>query len=130
MRIGTGLAAAVLLAAAAAPADAGGRHRRHHHNDIDADDLIAGAVVVGGLAAIASAIGEGNRAKQDAAVDACAAEAESRTGGRVADIVRVGKRRGYFTVEGELDGAEAGRFFTCTVRRGTIYRFQTGGGGA
>lgn len=126
----TGFTAATLLAAFAPPAQAEGYHRhyRHHghHDDVDADDLVAGAVVVGGIAAIAAAIKEDKRRKQDAAVDRCAGEAESRTGGRVAEIFRVARRKGYYTVEGTLDGETGpGNNFTCTVRRGAIYGFRT-----
>lgn len=115
--------AAALLASAAAPADARGRHHRHH-DDVDAGDIVAGAVVAVGIAALVSSIGEAKRAKQDAAVDRCSAEAEGRTGGRVSEILHVGRRKGYYTVEGALDGGDS---FTCTVRRGTIYDFQVGG---
>jgi hypothetical protein len=119
----TGLTAAALIAAIAAPADA--RHRRHHrhHDHVDAGDVVAGAVLVGGIAALVSAIDESKRRKQDAAVDRCSAEAESRTGARVAEIFRVGKRNGFYTVTGALDD-EAD--FTCTIRRGTVYSFQAG----
>jgi hypothetical protein len=121
----TGLTAAALLAALASPADARRRHHRHH-DDVDAGDVVAGAVVIGGIAAIASAIKEGKRRKQDAAVDRCSGEAESRTGARVAEIFSVGERKGYYTVEGALDGGDGpGAGFTCTVRRGTIYSFDT-----
>ncbi|HEX6375688.1 MAG TPA: hypothetical protein VFZ91_08195 [Allosphingosinicella sp.] len=123
----TGLAASALLASLAAPADARGRRHHRHHNDVDAGDVVAGAVVIGGIAALVSAIGEAKREKQDAAVDRCSAEAEGRTGGRVAEIFSVGKRKGYYTVEGALDGGPDDRF-TCTVRRGTIYSFRTGPG--
>jgi hypothetical protein len=119
----TGLTAAVLLASFATPAEARGRHHRHH-DDVDAGDVVAGAVVVGGIAALASAIRDGNRAKQDAAVERCSVEAESRTGGRVSEILHVGKRKGYYTVEGALDNG--GPSFTCTTRRGAIYDFQSG----
>ncbi len=118
----TTLAGAAMLASIAAPADA--RHRHHrHHDDVDAGDVIAGAVVVGGIAAIASAIKEDKRRKQDLAVDRCSGEAESRTGERVAEIFHVGRRKGYYTVEGALDGGAGD--FTCTVRRGAIYSFET-----
>ena len=121
----TGLTAAALIAALASPAEARRRHHRHH-DDVDAGDVIAGAVVVGGIAALVSAIGEAKRAKQDAAVDRCSAEAEGRTGGRVSEILHVGKRKGYYTVEGALDGESGpGDNFTCTVRRGAIYEFKT-----
>jgi hypothetical protein len=119
----TGLTAAAMLASLASPAEARRRHHRHH-DDVDAGDVIAGAAVIGGIAALASAIGEAKRAKQDSAVGRCSAEAEERTGGRVSEILHVGKRKGYYIVEGALDGGDS---FTCTVRRGTIYDFQAGG---
>jgi predicted secreted Zn-dependent protease len=120
-------AAAALLATSAAPAEARRWHR--HHDDIDAGDVVAGAVLIGGIAAIANAIGEGNREKQDAAVDACAGEAESRLGGRISDIGRVSKSKGYYTVEGEVEQADGGsrQSFSCTVRNGAIYGFRTAG---
>lgn len=123
----TGLTAAAMLATLASPADARRRHHRHH-DDVDSGDLVAGAVVIGGIAAIASAIKEDKRRKQDAAVDRCSGEAESRTGERVAEIFHVGKRKGYYTVEGALDGGDGpGNSFTCTVRRGAIYDFRMRG---
>jgi len=126
-KIVTGLAAAALLASLASPADARGRRHRHH-DDVDAGDVVAGAVVAVGIAALVSSIGEAKRARQDAAVERCAAEAEGRTGGRVAEILHVGKRKGYYTVEGALEGRDdgPGNSFTCTVRRGAIYDFRAG----
>jgi hypothetical protein len=122
----TGLTAAALLATLASPADARRRHHRHH-DDVDAGDVVAGAVVIGGIAAIASAIREEKRRKQDAAVDRCSGEAESRTGERVAEIFHVGRRRGYYTVEGALGSGDGpGTTFSCTTRRGVIYGFDTG----
>ncbi|HEX8063736.1 MAG TPA: hypothetical protein VF535_11025 [Allosphingosinicella sp.] len=123
----TGLTAAALLATAASPADARRRHHRHH-DDVDAGDVVAGAVVIGGIAAIASAIREDKRRKQDLAVDRCSSEAENRTGERVAEIFHVGRRKGYYTVEGSLEGDRTA--FTCTVRRGAIYSFETRSDGA
>lgn len=123
----TSLAAAALLASLAAPADARGRRHHRHHDDVDAGDVVAGAVVIGGIAALVSAVGEAKRARQDAAVDRCSAEAEDRTGARVSEILHVGKRKGYYTVEGALDRGDS---FTCTVRRGAIYDFRSGGGEA
>lgn len=125
-RIIAGLAGASLLVAAASPA-AAREHNRHHHDHVDAGDVVAGAVVVGGLAALFSAIGNGNQAKQDAAVEACSREAEARIGGHVAGIARVGKSKGYYTVEGSLDAEQGARApFSCTIRNGTIYGFRTG----
>jgi len=120
-----GVAAVASLVASAVPAEARRWHR--HHDDVDAGDVVAGAVLVGGIAAIANAISEGNREKQDAAVDACAGEAENRTGGRVADIGRVSKSKGYYTVEGRVEQGDGGphQAFSCTVRNGTIYGFRT-----
>ena len=125
MRMIAGIAAAALVATAlAAPADARRRHHRHH-DDVDAGDVIAGAIVVGGLAALFSGSAESRRRKQDAAVDACAGEAELREGGRVGEILGVSRRNGYYTVRGELDGAGGGLAFTCIVRNGSIYSFRT-----
>jgi hypothetical protein len=120
-------AAVALLATSAVPAEARRWHR--HHDDVDAGDVVAGAVIVGGIAAIANAISQGNREKQDAAVDACAEEAESRTGGRVAEIGRVSKSKGYYAVEGQTERADGGArgSFSCTVRNGTVYGFRSDG---
>lgn len=52
--LGTGAAAAAMVSAVQ-PAMA--RDRYDRHNGIDAGDIIAGAVVLGGIAAVASAIG-------------------------------------------------------------------------
>jgi hypothetical protein len=121
------LAATALLASLATPAEARRRYHRHH-DDVDAGDVVAGAVVIGGIAAIASAIKAEKRRKQDAAVDRCSLEAERRTGEIPSEILHVSRRKGYYTVEGELDGRGSG--FTCTVRRGAIYEFRTGEGEA
>ena len=125
MRMIAGLAAAALVATAlAAPADARRRHHRHH-DDVDAGDVVAGALVIGGLAALFSAGStENRRRKQDAAVDFCAGEAERREGAAVGEITGVTKRNGYYTVRGELDGPEP-LAFTCIVRNGSIYSFRT-----
>ena len=121
------VAAALVVSCLAAPADARGRWRHHHHDDVDAGDVIAGAAVIGGIAALASAISRDNRQRQDAAVDDCASEAEFRSHGRVSEIVAVSKRKGYYTVEGLVGGDQgaAGSSFLCTVRNGRIYSFQT-----
>ena len=116
-----GLAALSILAVAAAPAEA--RHRYRERVDVDAGDVVAGALVIGAIAALASS---DNGAKQDRAVDTCSAEAEGRIGGRVSDIFGVSKRKGYYTVEGAVDG-EGGpeTRFTCTIRRGVVYSFRS-----
>lgn len=118
------LAAAGILAAGAAPAQARGWHR--HHDDVDAGDVVTGAVVIGGIAALASAITQGNREKQDAAVDSCSREAETRIGGHVSEIGKVSKAKGYYTVEGLIQAEDGGARapFSCTIRNGTIYGFH------
>lgn len=122
----SGFAALGLLAAAAAPAEARHRYRHHHDNDVDGGDIVAGAAVIGGIALLASAMSDGKRRKQDMAVDVCSAEAESRVGGRVSDIFHVARRKGYYTVEGAVDGeAGGGERFTCTIRNGIVYSFRS-----
>jgi hypothetical protein len=127
-RLIAGIVAASLVATGlSSPARAQGHHWRHHHDDVDAGDVVAGVALVGGIAAIASAIKNGNRARQDAAVDDCANEAESRANGRVSAIVSVHRSKGYYTVQGVVDGeAGDGLSFLCTVRNHRIYAFDTG----
>jgi hypothetical protein len=114
------------------PAQAQHRHwGHHHHDDVDAGDVVAGVALVGGIAAIASAIKNGNRERQDAAVDDCANEAETRVNGRVSAIVSVHKSKGYYTVQGVVDGGPesgGGLTFLCTVRNHRVYAFDTGAG--
>lgn len=117
-------AAALLTAAAASPAQARWRWHHRHHDHLGG--FLTGALVVGGIAAIASSGGRSARDRQDHAVRACTGEAESRTGGRLLDVGRVSQRDGYYTVEGLVEnGREAPReTFSCTVRDGTIYGFR------
>lgn len=117
--------AALVATNLAAPADAR-RWHRHHNDGIDGGDVVAGVAVVGGIAAIASAIGSNNRRKQDDAVDACTGEAEGRANADLSEITHVEKNKGYYTVEGLLgaDGAGAPTSFTCTVRNGRIYSMR------
>ncbi|MFL6856336.1 MAG: hypothetical protein ACJ8EB_00345 [Allosphingosinicella sp.] len=121
-----GAAAAAVVAMSAAPAAARGGYHHYHHDDIDAGDVFTGVAVVGGIAALFSAISQGNVARQDAAVDVCSHEAESRLGGPVAEVGHVSKSKGYYTVEGivavEQSGVRAP--FSCTVRNGTLYGFR------
>jgi hypothetical protein len=115
-------ATAALLATVATPAEA---RRWHHHHD-GFGSFLTGALVVGGIAAIAGS-GDKHRARaQDLAVRSCTGEAESRTGGHLLDVGHVSKQHGYFTVEGLIDGGrDAPReSFACTVREGTIYSFR------
>jgi hypothetical protein len=118
-------AAALVAVSVAAPADAR-RRWRHHDNQVDIGDVVAGAAVVGGIAAIASAITRAKRERQDRAVGDCAGEAEQRGDGRIADIVSVNKRKGYYTVEGIVERDGGSESFLCTVRNGRIYSFRSG----
>ena len=121
-------AAALLAAGLATPADA--RHRHRDRVDVDAGDVIATAIVAGGLLALASSASkQERRARQDHAVGACSEEAEIRSRSYVSDIHHVSKRKGYYTVSGalEADGGAERAGFTCTVRNGRIYRLSIDG---
>ncbi len=113
--------AAALTLTAASPAQAQSWDRHYRDRDgIDVGDVIAGVAVIGGIAAIASALGrDGNRYGYDnryryrndyrAAVNACAYQAERYArGGRVSivDIDRRGNNR--YRVEGVIDAAYGG----------------------
>jgi hypothetical protein len=115
---------AMITSTAFAPAEARWRHHRHG-GGVDAGDVVAGVAIVGGIAAIASAIGEKKRAKQDDAVDTCAQEAEYRSRGELSEVTHVSKRKGYYTVEGLLDADSIDpTSFSCTVRNGRIYSMR------
>ena len=107
-------AAAVVTVSAAAPAQAQYYGRNYHRYDrgIDAGDIITGVAVLGGIAAIASALGRdggygyGNRYRggYSAAVNACGYEAERYgRGGRVS-VTDVDRRGSYsYRVRGVID---------------------------
>ncbi|API60775.1 hypothetical protein BSL82_17040 [Tardibacter chloracetimidivorans] len=95
--------AALLATSVASPADA--RRYRHHDRGVDLGDLIVGAVIIGGIAVLASEMGKardkdgtifgGDRNRggdtESAAVSACTDAAEIRASqsgriGRVSDI--------------------------------------------
>src|SRR5439155_3165642 len=113
----------LLATAAATPAEA---RRWHHYHHDGFGSFLTGALLVGGIAAIAGSGGRHRAGAQDLAVRTCTGEAESRTGGRLLDIGRVANHNGYFTVEGLVEnGRDAPReSFACTVRDGTIYSFR------
>ena len=101
-------AAALVTVAAAAPAQAQYRYDRHdRRGGIDTEDVITGIAVLGGVAAILSALDrDGGRYGYDsryryrdnysAAVNACGYEAERISGGgnvRITDVDRSGRDR-------------------------------------
>ena len=111
-KIMTGVAAAAMLAVSAAPAQA--NHRRSH-DGIDAGDIVTGVAILGGIAAIAAAVGnDGNRygygyrnRYRDGytnAVNACGYEAERYGRGRVhvTDVDRRGNDS--YRVRGVIEG--------------------------
>ena len=60
------LASAAALSMTATPALADGwRHYRHHHDGLDAGDVFAGLLVIGGIAAIASAASNSNKKRRE-----------------------------------------------------------------
>jgi hypothetical protein len=62
--VGT-VAAGAMVVGSAAPAMAQSRDRRDHDNGIDAGDIIAGALIIGGIASVATAASRGNRGYND-----------------------------------------------------------------
>ena len=104
--------AAVMSVSFAAPADAQYRYRDRDRG-IDAGDVIAGVAIIGGIAAIASALdrdggqfGYGNRYRyrdnyRDA-VNACGYEAERSGRGRVS-VTDVDRRGNGYRVRGVID---------------------------
>jgi hypothetical protein len=114
-KLSTGAAAAAMMTVGlAAPADAQYYDRSHrdyrYDRGISAGDIITGVAVLGGIAAIASALGRdnryGSRYRDDYrnAVNSCAYEAERSGRGRVS-ITDVDRRSNYsYRVRGTIDG--------------------------
>ncbi len=104
--------AAMLSVTFAAPADA--QYWRHRDRGIDAGDVITGVAILGGIAAIASALDrDGGRYGYDnryryrdnyrASVNACGYEADRYGRGRVS-ITDVDRRGNGYRVRGVIDG--------------------------
>lgn len=103
-------------------AEHGRRYRRHRDDGIDAGDVIAGALIIGGIFAVASAVDSSNKrddrydqdyqanADFDRAVDACV----NRVGRdeRVGSVDNVGRTRSGYSVSGTL---ASGNSFSCQV---------------
>lgn len=113
--------AAMLATAVVAPADAR-RYRHWDRDSVDFGDLVVGAIVIGGIAVLASEIAKarenngtvfGNDRKrgansESAAVDACSSAAERRArdegrSGRVRDIGDVERLGDTFRVRGTIE---------------------------
>ena len=58
------LAAAAALSLSATPAMARGWHRHHDRGGLDAGDVFGGLLIIGGVAAIASAVSKSNKDRQ------------------------------------------------------------------
>jgi hypothetical protein len=114
-KLSAGAAAAAMTLSLAAPAEAQyyDRSYRDYRYDrgISAGDIITGVAVLGGIAAIASALGRdgsgyGSRYRDDYrnAVNSCAYEAERAGRGRV-HITDIDRRNNYsYRVRGTIDG--------------------------
>jgi hypothetical protein len=114
-------AAAVAALGFAAPADAQYRDRYRDRDGIDAGDIITGVAVLGGIAAISSALsrdgsrygyGYGNRYRNhyNYAVQACAQEAQRMSRGQVQilDVDRAGNDR--YRVRGVVQAGYGGGY--------------------
>ena len=126
--VGT-VAAGAMAMASAAPAQAQYRDRDRDRGGIDAGDIIAGALIIGGIAAVTGALGGRNRGYNDGrvyegrggyngydragdsrqAVEQCVYAAEqnasrySRRGGaQVTDIRDINRKRDGYTVKGRI----------------------------
>ena len=116
----TGAAAAALLTVSASPAEAQYRYR-HRDRGIDAGDIITGVAILGGIAAVASALDRDGgrygynyrdryRDGYSAAVNACGYEAERMARGRVriTDVDRTGNDR--YRVRGVVESGYGDRY--------------------
>lgn len=135
-------AAAALTVTAAAPAQAQ-YYDRYYQRDrgIDVGDIAAGVAIIGGIAAITSALtrdqgyygygygyGYGNRYQSDYrfAVNSCGSQAQRYGRASVTDVQRVGANR--YRVSGVVDGYDR-RGFACTARaNGRVTNFQVARG--
>ena len=138
--LGTG-AAALAAISFATPADAQYRDRHRDRSGIDAGDIITGIAVIGGISAIASAIGRddgrygygyGNRYRThyNYAVQACAQQAQRMSRGQVQilDVDRAGNDR--YRVRGLVQACYGGGYdrYDRGYSRGYDSRYDRGYG--
>jgi hypothetical protein len=64
-RFAVAMVSAAALSMVASPALAHGRHHHRHDDGIDGGDILAGVLIVGGIAAIASAVTKGKRERAE-----------------------------------------------------------------
>jgi hypothetical protein len=131
------MTAGAAMLVATAPADARNRGYGYGHDGIDAGDVIAGALIIGGIAAIASAgsggsrygrdygygygrrsygddygyyrSGYGSRQSVDQCIQAAKREASRYGWARVTDITSIDRVRGGYEVRGRLVVETRGR---------------------
>ncbi|MEZ5708037.1 MAG: hypothetical protein R3E02_01470 [Blastomonas sp.] len=130
----------------------GYRRYRRHHRGIDGGDVLAGVLILGGIAAIASAASNSNRNKRyrddrydrpeprddyrpryegselNAAADQCSYAAEQSAGGnaRVDRITTVSRDGAGWRVEGLVSHDQGSDDFLCGVTNGQIDYIQIG----
>jgi hypothetical protein len=117
-----GTVAAGAMAMTSAPAAAA--RDRHDRGGIDVGDVIAGALIIGGIAAVASAASRGNRSNAydnrsgnpRSAVEQCVYAAERnaaryswRGNAKVTDIRNIDRKRDGYTVKGRIAVNTMGR---------------------
>ena len=125
----------------------GGRHYRRHNDGIDGGDILVGALIIGGIAAIASAAGDESRRQRErdryedsryrddrrgsaseinAVADQCAYAAEERAGygARTDRIDTVARDGAGWRVEGSVSSDRGYENFYCGVTNGRVDYIQ------
>ncbi|NCP18860.1 MAG: hypothetical protein GW855_06850 [Erythrobacter sp.] len=112
------------------------RYRRHHNDRIDAGDVVAGALIIGGIFAVLSATSNKDRdrgyemddvasSEFDRAVDACVQQVERDQ--RIGSVDNVGRTTRGYSVSGTLYSGDA---FACQVSgAGRVLDIDYGRGG-
>gem|GEM_PF-1798677 len=124
------------------------RFRRHRRRGIDGGDILAGILIIGGIAAIADAVDNDNDKKRtyprrqrqnprnsrssdiNSAADQCSFAAEERygNGARVEQISRIERADNGFRVEGTIQVQNELDSFSCGVIGGDIQYLEFGRG--